>query len=75
MVSNQPESFAGSIQHELHQKAGSSDDVTFFASCFSHEEAPWLDPGPRLQHAPAAQGHIEEHQGRQQGRDMCQSQG
>ena len=59
--------------------AGLNDD--FFASYLDAQEVPWFQRqhanslGPRLQHAPAAQGHIEEHQGRQQERYMHQSQG
>ena len=73
----------GSTQHQLNgDHAGSSDDVTFFASYFGSEDVPWsqkqqaLTPGSRLRHAPAAQGQVGEHQGRQQGQDMRpQSQG
>ncbi len=69
----------GSTQHQLNgDNAGSSDDVTFFASFFGSEEGPWsqrqqaISPASRLQHAPAAQGQVGEHQGMQQGQDLRQ---
>ena len=73
----------GSTQQQLNgDHAGSSDDVTFFASYFGPEDFPGsqrqqaVSPGSRLRHAPAAQGQLGEHQGRQQGQDMRhQSQG
>ena len=70
----------GSTQDHLNNgdPAGSSDDVTFFASYFGSEEVPWsqrqqaVSPGSRLQQVPAAQGQLGEHQRRQHGQDLRQ---